>query len=151
RRAAPGEWRTVFAHVGLAFLLAIGVYVVTNPFVIIHLLGDRTILVSNLGNSQAMYRTPIRWDTIGTVADLVAEGASPLIAAVGVLAILFDPRRKTALGRMLLLLSLPIFAQFVSLATGKPGEYARFAVFPDIVLAIFAIVGMAKLFENRPR
>ena len=38
-----------------SIVIAIDVYFITNPYVLIHLLGDRTILLSNLRNSQAMY------------------------------------------------------------------------------------------------
>ena len=39
-------------------VIAIDVYFITNPYVLIHLLGDRTVLLSNLRNSQAMYQCP---------------------------------------------------------------------------------------------
>jgi hypothetical protein len=38
-----------------------------------------------------------------------------------------------------------IALQFLSLAAGKPAEYARFAIFPDIALAIAALFAVAKL------
>src|SRR5205085_3010239 len=73
------------------FLSALGigilVYAVSNPFVIIHLLGDRTILLSNLGNSQAMYRAPMTTDALQHAAKLIADGATPIIAIAGAVAI----------------------------------------------------------------
>src|SRR5438046_7371686 len=42
--------RVVLVDFVLALALGFGLYTVTNPFVIFHLLGDRTILLSNLGN-----------------------------------------------------------------------------------------------------
>ena len=38
-----------------------------------------------------------------------------------------------------------VLIQFCLLATNKPAEYARFAILPDIALAIIAFVGIASL------
>ena len=51
-----------------------------------------------------------------------------------------------------LLLAAPavlILAQFVALAAGKPGEYGRFAVLPDVALGIAAVVGISRVFQHR--
>jgi hypothetical protein len=145
---APSRISSALSDLGLSLGIGVVVYAITNPFVIIHLLGDRTILLSNLGNSQAMYRAPMRLDTIATATDLIAEGASPLVAGAGLLAVLFLRGRNGPIRTILLLVSLPILAQFIALATDKPGEYARFAVFPDIALALCAVDGMAALFKG---
>src|SRR5581483_10941605 len=47
-----GDLKRCFLDLTFAILVGVGVYCVTNPFVLIHLLGDRTILESNLGNTQ---------------------------------------------------------------------------------------------------
>jgi hypothetical protein len=128
------------------FLSAMGigmlVYAFSNPFVIIHLLGDRTILLSNLGNSQAMYRVPMSTDTILHAGKLIADGASPIVAIAGVLAIVVFARRDDLVRKLALVVSLPVIAQFVALATDKPSEYARFGLVPDLALMLCAIAGL---------
>ena len=67
-RARPPLAASRIKHVtfdlALSSLIGAAVYSVTNPFVIIHLLGNRTILESNLGNSQAMYHPALDLQTL---------------------------------------------------------------------------------------
>jgi hypothetical protein len=77
-------------------------------------------------------------------AKLMIEGASPLVMLVGLLGAVLIWRRSAALHaavlRILSAVSAVIVVQFVLLAAGKPGEYGRFAVLPDIVLGICSAV-----------
>jgi hypothetical protein len=50
--------------------------------------------------------------------------------------------------RLLLIVSLPILAQFTMLAANKPGEYARFGIFFDIALLLVAFSGIAALVKS---
>jgi hypothetical protein len=120
------------------------VYCITNPFVVIHFLGDRTILNSNLGNSQDMYRAPLTRECVMNAIDLVGQGASPLLAGVGAIVGLLSLRKPGMFRSLLFMPALLIAAEFVLLANGKPAEYARFAIFLDIALMLAAIVGLGK-------
>lgn len=135
-------------HVSLALLTLAAVYAVTNPFVVYNLFAHRELLFSNAGNTSEMY--PVRAPLAGllTTASLVVEGAGVVLAVGGVvgwLALHFSPldvRKK------LILLAVPAIALFIVLmlvAAGKPGEFGRFLIFPDIVLLIGTFVALNKL------
>ena len=57
------------------------IYVIFNPFVLIHLLGHREILRSNVGNSTAMYH--VSAGGVRNALALIVEGASPVLVLVG--------------------------------------------------------------------
>lgn len=57
-----------------------------------------------------------------------------------------------ARGGYAVLLAAPavlILLQFVALAAGKPGEYGRFAVLPNVALDIAAVAGIVRMLESR--
>ena len=145
---APSRLRDAFLDLILASITGLLVYSVTNPFVIAHLLGDRTILQSNLANSQAMYRAALNPGTLMNAANLIADGATPVFAIAGALAILLIARRDDFVRKILLVVCLPILVQFVALASEKPGEYARFGLFLDVSLMLFAICGASAILKN---
>jgi 4-amino-4-deoxy-L-arabinose transferase-like glycosyltransferase len=119
------------------------VYAASNPYVIGHLLHDQTVLRSNLQNSTAMYRAPASARGIRNGIVLIGQGASPLIACAGVIAVVAAiRRRRDAPGWMLFAACGIVVIQFLTLATNKPGEYGRFAVLPDVGLAISAVAGI---------
>ncbi|CAN5400051.1 hypothetical protein BH09PLA1_BH09PLA1_33790 [soil metagenome] len=133
-------------------VIAIDVFCLTNPYVLIHALGDRTVLLSNLRNSQAMYKSPVSFGGVVNAIGLIGTGATIPLALAGVLALVATARSSTQRTQPLLLLLAGVCAiiliQFFLLATGKPGEYARFAILPDIGLSIVAFTAIARL---RPR
>jgi hypothetical protein len=129
--------------------IAIDVYFLTNPYVLIHLLHDRTVLLSNLRNSQAMYQSPASVEGVWNAVKLVGLGATPLIAMVAIVGVIALSRKRQALAWLLGSVSLLVLIQFVLLATGKPAEYARFALVPDIALMIAAVAGVAALPRGR--
>ena len=53
-------WGQRFTILLSTVIIAIDVYIVTNPYVLTHLLHDRTVLMSNLRNSQAMYQARLQ-------------------------------------------------------------------------------------------
>jgi len=124
--------------------IAVAVYFLTNPYVLVHLLGDRAVLESNLRNTRAMYEIGRLLHGAVNAAKLMIEGASPLVMLVGLLGAVLIWRSRTgpqaAVLRILSAVSAVIVVQFVLLAAGKPGEYGRFAVLPDIVLGVCAAV-----------
>lgn len=147
---ASSRFAHVMAHLAVSVLVGIGIYFLTNPFVAIHLLGDRTTLLSNLQNSQAMYRETMTVASALHAAQLIGEGASPVVAGVGGLCVLLL-RNKIAARRLLLIAMTPMLVQFVSLANNKPAEYARFAIFVDIALMLCAVGGIVSFIRSTRR
>jgi 4-amino-4-deoxy-L-arabinose transferase-like glycosyltransferase len=138
------------ARVGLAVGAGIVgglVYALTNPYVPYNLLFNREVLRSNLGTSTAMYHVGGSTNGFLNAVRLIAEGVSPILAAlgvVGVVALLLRRRVGVAAPHVWALLAVPaliVVAQFVILGAGKPGEYGRFALLPDTVLCLAAVAG----------
>jgi hypothetical protein len=125
--------------------IGLGVYAITNPFVVKHLLTDPQMLRSNLGNSSAMYQAPFSGSGFVNAMKLIGDGATPVLAILGVFGIIVMIRRQSSLAWLLIAPMLMVLVQFILLATGKPGEYARFALVPNIVLAIAAVLLLSGL------
>jgi hypothetical protein len=125
------------------------VYALTNPYVPYNLLFNREVLRSNLGTSTAMYHVGGGANGFLNAVRLIAEGVSPILAAlgvVGVVALLLRRRAGVAAPHVWALLAVPaliVVAQFVALGAGKPGEYGRFALLPDTVLCLAAVAGVS--------
>ena len=141
----PISWSRRMGVFLAASAIAAGVYFATNPYVLVHLLGyERAVLQSNLGNSAAMYQFGQLGRGFLNAARLVGEGATPLVAIVGLLAAILALRSKArfpiASLQVLIIVAVVVLAQFIALAVGKAGEYGRFAILPDIVLALSAAV-----------
>jgi hypothetical protein len=159
----PGTWRARVVTMILAGVMGAGVYVATNPYVAINLVRNREVLKSNLTNSTDMYRVGGWRQGVPNALKLLAEGATPGLAMAGAVAaagglIVSVRRRRTAggpaggrfaLGVLLAAVVLLVLAQYVALAAGKPGEYGRFATFPDVALAIAAVSGAALWVRQR--
>ncbi|HWE96617.1 MAG TPA: glycosyltransferase family 39 protein [Tepidisphaeraceae bacterium] len=157
----PIPWRERVRIVLLTGLLATGVYLATNPYVGINLLWHRDILRSNFGNNFAngssIYHRGGEGSALADGCWLIAAGMSPVLAIVGAAGALAlgrramrvrdrtdrDAIRRRATGLLLALPAAAGAAQFFAFAAGKQAEYARFALFPDIFLAIEAVVGVA--------
>jgi hypothetical protein len=143
-------------------VIGIDVYFLTNPYVLIHLVGGGEALKSNLGNSAAMYSAGGSAGALLNAAKLIAEATSPILAVVGLLcAIALGVRAwhvrkdqspqevaRRATGLLLAAPALLVTIQFVALAGGKPGEYGRFALLPAVFLMIEAVVGIANFDDS---
>ena len=131
-------------------LIAGLVYFATNPYVAIHLLGDRRVLESNLGNSRAMYSVGSLSDSVINALRLVAIGPGVPLAVAGVIgSIVLLLRKRCGVGWILAILAVASFVPFAVAAAGKPGEYARFALVPDIALMIAAFCAVGWLARGR--
>ncbi len=130
-RAAVGR-----AAAGLG--IALGVYLVTNPYVPINLVTNRAVLASNFGNSLDMYEVSRAGEGAWRMAELTAEGATWAVVAVGLVGIGLLIRRRVLPAAPLGLVAGLIFVQFVLIGAGKPAEYGRFGVVTDVALAIAA-------------
>lgn len=145
------SWRARLGIAAGAAALGAGVYFLTNPYVLIHLLGDDAVLRSNLGNTQAMYQFARLGDGIVNAGRLLVEGTTLVTTILGILGAVVLSRRnariQTTALRLLLIVSALVLAQFIALAAGKPGEYGRFAVLPGITLALAAavVIGRARI------
>lgn len=136
--------------------VAVGIYIATNPYVLINLLSNREVLASNLGTSAGMYRIGPWGPAIVDAVWLIGHGTSSVVAAVGILAVIAnvagrfkhgstptEPNDRRA-GWLLALPAVLVAIQFTALAAGKPGEYGRFAILPDVALAIAAVVAVGR-------
>jgi len=161
-------WRRRAAHTLAASAVGGVAYFVANPYVLVNLFANRDLLRSNLGNTLAMFPRGGLAEGLRRAAVLVAEGTSPLTAAIGLLGVVFlgvlvlvardgpaqasdrPPASRAAPLWLLLAPAAIVFVQFAVAAAGKPGEYGRFAIFPDIVLAIIAAVLISCLRAGAP-
>jgi hypothetical protein len=147
----PLTWRHRFAIVTGAVAAGVLTFFITNPYVLLHLLGDGSVLQSNLGNTAVMYQFGQIPGALVNAGRLLIEGATPLVVIVGLLGMLgiaWSGVKPQAAGlRLLAMVSLVILAQFVLVAAGKPGEYGRFAILPDIALALLAatLIGRSRI------
>ena len=157
RREIP--WRDRLVVLLAAVFIGVDVYFLTNPYVLLHLVGRDEVLRSNLGNSAAMYSVGGSAGALVTAASLLREGAGTLVAVggvVGAVALALRAYRvrndtspaeaaRRATGLLLAAPALLVLLQFVALAAGKPGEYGRFAMLPCVFLMIEAVVAIATL------
>jgi hypothetical protein len=143
------SWGQRLVVVLASLVIAADVYIASNPYVLRHLLGDRTVLLSNLQNSRAMYQAPATARGMLNAARLIAEGAGPLVGFAGALTALVLIRRRNPTVWMLAGVCVLVLIQFFMLATDKPGEYGRFALLPDVALGIAAVIGVARI-AKRP-
>jgi len=126
------------------------VYFATNPYVAINLVHNPEVVRSNLANTAAMY--PASGLVAGIVRGvlLIAAGTSLPLAVVGLLGALFLVRckRKPAESEaaepangilaMLAVLAVVMLMAMIRVAAGKPGEFGRFALLPDVALLLAA-------------
>ena len=161
-------WRRRAAHTLAACAVGGIAYLAANPYVLVNLFANPDVLRSNIGNTLAMFPRGDLAEGLRRAAALVAEGTSPPAAAIGLLGVVFlgvlvlvardgpaetsdrPPASRAAPLWLLLAPAAIIFVQFVAAAAGKPGEYGRFAIFPDIVLAIVAAVLISRLGAGAP-
>lgn len=166
RRGMPWSQRAIVAIA--AAVIAADVYLLTNPYVLKHAIAwyrPDNPLRSNLENSSAMYKAALSARGAADAARLFAYAATPVAAIVGLIGLAALIRRAddggqsaaenaAAIGPLpsdrsaVAILVAPasiILAQFTLLAAGKPGEYARFALFPAVAGVIFAMAGMWRL------
>lgn len=126
----------------LGLLLAVAVYFVTNPYVLINAFVNRDVLRSNFGNSLAMYQITRIGEGFVRVVELTIEGATLPILVLGLTALVAALARKhRRTDPTVWVLTVPaavFFLQFVAIGAGKPAEYGRFGIFPNAALAVGA-------------
>jgi hypothetical protein len=141
----------------LAGAVAGCVFVATNPFVVINLVCNQAVLRSNTANSAAFYTPGLSGAGLFNAMLLIGEGASFLLAAVGIVGAIAlgvrvvrmrrsatqDEVRRRATGLLLAAPALLVAAIFVLLAANQPADYARFALPFDLFLLVEAVVAVA--------
>jgi hypothetical protein len=152
--------------------IGLTVYLVTNPYVGVHLFIHRELLRSNITNSTDMYHIGALGASIPNALRLIGAGmgwplavAAPMAVLAGLILMLKRGLRdkraapteapgdearfiaKNVISAAMILAAPALLAllQFVALAAGKPGEYGRFAIFIDMTLAFCAVIGGAHL------
>jgi len=140
------EWRGAGHSFGRAVRRCLGgagigvaVYAMTNPYVFINAIINRDVLISNFGNSLAMYEIARIGEGFVRVLHLTVQGATWPVATLGglgFLAALWRWKRMSPIYWILIVPALMIFFQFVAIGAGKPAEYGRFGIFPNTALAI---------------
>lgn len=149
----PRDRRMAVAIIGAA--IGLGVYLLTNPYILINSLINPQVLRSNLGNSAAMYQVSRLGEGLLNAARLLSEATGPVLGVVGVigavgLAVLSRVRRcELGAGLLVAVPSLAVLIQFIALAAGKPAEYGRFAVFPAMVLCVGGMSAVAAFVIRR--
>jgi hypothetical protein len=153
----PNSWRETLRLTAAATLGGLAVYAATNPYVVIHAFWHREVLKSNIGNSTAMYKVGRPVAGLLNEARLVADGMSVPLALVGAIgAIALGLRavsvrndrceretNRRAAGLLLAAPALLVAGQCALIGAGKPGEFGRFLLLPDIFLMIEAVVALA--------
>jgi hypothetical protein len=140
--------------------LGAAIYMLFNPFVVINLLTNRAVLRSNLGNSTAMYQ--VSAGGFANALRLIVMSASPAVVVAMAVGALFLSSRIARMNRggggrvcaAHLLLAAPamlVTIQFLLLATGKPPEYARFALLIDVFLLVTAVAAIGQLRSTRSK
>ncbi|UCE59537.1 MAG: glycosyltransferase family 39 protein [Phycisphaerales bacterium] len=133
-------------YTGVGVALACGVYLVTNPYIVINALINREVLKSNFGNSLAMYEVSRIAEGLARVIELTVEGATLPLVLLGVFALVVGAARRNIPMVPLATAAVVFFLQFVLIGAGKPAEYGRFGVFTNTALAI----GASCLLTYRP-
>ncbi|MBC7785163.1 MAG: hypothetical protein H7144_15110 [Burkholderiales bacterium] len=142
----PGSARQRLAALALGITAMVAAYAITNPYVVIHLVNDRAALTSNFINTKAMYASgPIGASAIAAAWHFFKAASLPLLAlgAAAIIAVLARRPRVMPIAVLLVAPALIVLVPFVVYAAQKPGEYARFAVYPVVVLAILGSVALS--------
>ncbi|MBN2446607.1 MAG: glycosyltransferase family 39 protein [Phycisphaerae bacterium] len=137
-----------YTQLAIAAIIAAAVYAITNPYVILGLIGGGGSLTSNISNSTSMYRVGNLGGGLMTVADLLVEAAGAGVALIGMVGFVLLLRRDWWRTLMAAGAGIALLAICVAIGAGKPAEYARFLVFPATLLAL-ASAGIIGTLQRR--
>ncbi len=132
-------------------VVAMTVYLITNPYILINTITNRAVLRSNFGNSLAMYDISRIGEGFVRVIELTVEGATWVLCLGGVIALIAGLCRKRWIALPLLISAGIFFLQFVLIGAGKPAEYGRFGIFTNSALAIGTGCVVASFWHSRAR
>ncbi|HEY7115663.1 MAG TPA: glycosyltransferase family 39 protein [Tepidisphaeraceae bacterium] len=132
--------------------IGVGVYCLTNPYVPLNLIRNPAVVRANLaalGQAKAIVGRQSDTGAIANARRLVTDGASILGGVIGLLGLLVAAGNRAWWARnpsarvVAILLGIPaalVLVQFALLAAGKPGEFGRFAMLPDVALMMVGVV-----------
>lgn len=134
-----GPWGRRLAHGVVGVVVAAAAYGVCNPYVVLHSIKGGEALRQNFANTGTMYRPALTGESVRSACAHAAAALSPaLMVALGVATVAWvvRPKRPSAMAALLLVPATCTAIQFTLFATGKPGEYGRFALFPAAVAVV---------------
>ena len=135
-QTAPVDRRRIAVELLLAGGLAIGVYVLTNPYVAYNLLMNRASLISNLSNSTAMYSLDRVLAGAARASQLTCESCGYAAPALGLVALVWLLRRGSAAALVAAGPGVALLLLCALIGAGKPAEFARFLLLPAALLCI---------------
>ncbi len=150
-------WGTRARRAVGAIAVGAAVYCATNPYVPINLVRDPTVVRENLGALAQAKAITGKSSDVGAFTNarrLMRDGATMLVTTVGTVGVIVLLTRRewwaerAGAATPAILLSVPaaiVLVQFVRLTAGKPGEFARFAILPDVLVMLAAVVWVSSL------
>jgi len=136
-------------HLALAGGLALGVYIVTNPYVAYNLLFNRAALAGNLDNSLAMYSLGQTPEGLTRVGQLLLESCGPGVLVGGLIAMIWLGLRWPRPIVLAIAPGLAMLLLCIAIGAGKPAEFARFLLLPAILFAVATAALAAALASYR--
>ncbi len=143
--AAREQWGLVVRRTAGGLALALGVYLITNPYIVINAFVNREVLRSNFGNSLAMYEVSRVFDGFVRVLELTVEGGTLPVLLLGAIALIAAIACRKSAAIPLAVPAVVLFLQFVLIGAGKPAEYGRFGIFTNTAV----VIGAACLLTHR--
>lgn len=140
-------WRFIWG-----LFVAVAVFVVCNPYVLINLVAHREVLLSNVRNTTAMYEVGSFQAGAYNVARLMVAAMGPLAAVCGLFLAFTAPVAATA--RRCALLWIPaalVLLVTVAVGAGKPGEFGRHLILPAIALMMPVPIFLRERFRRLRR
>lgn len=124
--------------IALSIAVFLGTYAITNPYVVLHLLTDRTQLSGQISNSTAMYRVSSPLGTLGAVFYMLVSLTPAVLLTLPTLYLVMQDVQKLKQRQPGVYLPVPLLLIaptaivllliLAALAAGKPGEFARFGL-----------------------
>lgn len=147
--AAGRERRAATRPLLAAAAIAVAVYAVTNPYVVVNLVAAPDSLRSNIGNSTAMYSISRFGEGAVRVAELLHQAMGSWMLVVGLAGCLLAPGKWRACVIVAAAPALAMLLLCAAIGAGKPAEFARFLALPSAVLGCAAGVCLCRFCETR--
>lgn len=138
----------LFLGIGIALIL----FAVLNPYLILNVLMGNAAPSSNLLNSISMYRHQLSHVGAGLLRTfaLQHEAAGWLLPAVGLVGLASIVLMKLRPASAVLAAAAGMLILSGLLAAGKPAEFARFLLLPTVAISLGAAVGLGLLWRLQP-
>jgi len=139
-RAAWQDRRAALRYLAHAAILAVAIYVLTNPYIPYNALFRPQVVGSNFENSLAMYRDRVALYPQGAVrvGELLVESCGVSILIAGLIGFVLLMRRWPARTAVAAAPGIAMLVLCIFLAAGKPAEFARFLLLPVLLMCVAA-------------